>query len=563
MVARQEDSKMTPRKSFLCVARLLGAATLALVTAGAVRADVAATGTFGIDIDVNIITQTGTFDGEITGFNAGPFSVGGTPVDLAGNVGTMNIVNGNIPSFNIPALAANFNFDATSPALTFEGEGIAVCSTNIIDCAAGQATFVGDITSLTDGSNLLPDGYVYTFDGTGGDNPGPGFDAIGNFGINGFLPVNVPAGNPVTAASDPTSFYDSRSDVLRNFLIDVTFAEVTNPGTIAFLGKSAISGALPANIAVQPDVSVFVDIVTGNGLAFTPPVDVCVAYDDSNPADGIVDGTGVAVNELKLLHALALGQNFQDVTTSVGGGKLCGQVGSLSPFLVAVGPPLVTTTTLVSTTSTTVITTTSTSVTTVTTFTTTTTSTSTTTSTLPGGLVPGGPTSKASSDCYLELVVAGVQNTPPQVEDGKKILCTDGDPCDLGPCGDNICNMRAGVCINQTDPNLPECTPPAGLDKVTVKNKIAISVPSLLEGPQCGAIVDFEIEAKFNGAGKYLAKKSKQSLKGKAKAPKGTSPRSDADKWTITCQPRADACPGSASGAFLDGDGRVDSASMR
>jgi len=78
---------------------------------------------------------------------------------------------------------------------------------------------------------------------------------------------------------------------------------------------------------------------------FTPPVTVCVAYKDVDD-DGIVDGTSLHTNELKLLHALALGENFQDVTTTTDGGKVCGQVDQLSPFMVAKGPaPVVTTTT--------------------------------------------------------------------------------------------------------------------------------------------------------------------------------------------------------------------------
>ena len=169
-----------------------------------------------------------------------------------------------------------------------------------------------------------------------------------------------------------------------------------------------------------------------------------------------------------------------------------------------------------------------------------------------GGLVPGGPANKSSSDCYLELAVTGIENQPPQVEEAKKIFCTDGDPCDLGPCGDNICTMRASVCINQSDPTLPDCTPPAALDKVTIKNKLNIQAPQLLQGAVCSEAVEFEVEAKFNKKGKYQAGKSKQSIKGKAKAPKETQPRSDSDKWIIQCQPREDACPGSASGAFLE-----------
>jgi hypothetical protein len=54
------------------------------------------------------------------------------------------------------------------------------------------------------------------------------------------------------------------------------------------------------------------------------------------------------------------------------------------------------------------------------------------------------------------------------------------------------------------------------------------------------------------GARRVIGAVALESLKGKAKAPKGTSPRSDGDKWTIQCQPRTGACPGSASGAFVD-----------
>jgi hypothetical protein len=193
---------------------------------------------------------------------------------------------------------------------------------------------------------------VYTFDGTVVVDPGPTFDASGKFGLNAFTAANVPAGNPVPTGSGLTTYFDSKKNTLRDFLVELTFAGVTNPGTVAFLGKSAVPGALPANITVDPTVSIFIDIVTGGGLMFTPPVDVCVAYDDVEP-DGIVDGTSLQVAQLRLLHALALGDNFQDVTTTVGGGKVCGQVGTLSPFVVAVGPVPTTTSTSTSTVTTT------------------------------------------------------------------------------------------------------------------------------------------------------------------------------------------------------------------
>lgn len=49
--------------------------------------------------------------------------------------------------------------------------------------------------------------------------------------------------------------------------------------------------------------------------------------------------------------------------------------------------------------------------------------------------------------------------------------------------------MRAGICVNQADPNLPACTPPATLEKASVKNKLSISVPELLEGVVCTVLV--------------------------------------------------------------------------
>lgn len=342
------------------IGRIAVAGALLAGLAMPAAADVAATGTFGIDIHVSFPFASGTFDGAITGFDAGPFDVGGTPVDLATDVGTMSIPTGNLTNIDIGALAVTFDFMAVDDDLTandfgFSGAGVAVCD-DAITCAQGQGSFVSDLSAIVDPSDVLPDGFAYTFDGTVFVDPGP-FDAAGVFGVNGFAPAAVPAGSAVAATSDPTTFFDSRQNTLRDFLVDLTFAEVTAPGTVSFLGKSALPGALPANVVVNPEVSIFVDIVTGGGLAYTPPVDVCVHYDDAD-MDGIVDGTSVEVDTLVLLHALAVGDDFQDVTTFVGGGLVCGQVGSLSPFVVAVGPgptTTTTTTTLPGTTTTTTI----------------------------------------------------------------------------------------------------------------------------------------------------------------------------------------------------------------
>jgi len=116
-------------------------------------------------------------------------------------------------------------------------------------------------------------------------------------------------------------------------------------------------------------------------------------------------------------------------------------------------------------------------------------------------------------------------------------------------------------CINQTDPNLPDCTPPGTLEqaKIKVKGKTAINiqVPQLLTGAICGEFVTVLVEAKFNKKGKYKANKSRVKANGTAKAPKGTKPRKDKDKWQIQCLPNTNpaSCPpmGSPSGAFVRG----------
>ena len=102
-----------------------------------------------------------------------------------------------------------------------------------------------------------------------------------------------------------------------------------------------------------------------------------------------------------------------------------------------------------------------------------------------GGLIPGGGPTK--SDCYVELSVDGITNPSERVQSNKQVLITDGDVGDQGPCGDNKCNVSVGACINQTDPNLSDCTPPASLDKLTVKGALTVSVPQLLTGSACGA----------------------------------------------------------------------------
>jgi hypothetical protein len=148
--------------------------------------------------------------------------------------------------------------------------------------------------------------------------------------------------------------------------------------------------------------------------------------------------------------------------------------------------------------------------------------------------------------------VVGIENPSARVEKNKIVLCTDGEACDTGPCGDRECDVRIRLCINQQDPNLADCMPPSGLDRVKVKTqgkvKLNVTVPQVLQGPQCGAFLDGTIPVKVNNKGKLLPGKAK--IKIDAKAPKGTKPRPDSDVITIQCLPRTVECPAGQSGAF-------------
>ena len=155
------------------------------------------------------------------------------------------------------------------------------------------------------------------------------------------------------------------------------------------------------------------------------------------------------------------------------------------------------------------------------------------------GLIPGG--GPAKSDCYLELDVAGIQNGTPQVQKNKIVLCTDGEACDTGACGDSSCTVSIAACINQSDPSLA-CTPPTGLQKVSIKKKLDVQTPQALEGAKCLSPLSVTIPVTLK-KGNFKPKKSQVTLKGVGKGLKGTKPRTDKDTWIIRCLPRTVECP--------------------
>lgn len=161
---------------------------------------------------------------------------------------------------------------------------------------------------------------------------------------------------------------------------------------------------------------------------------------------------------------------------------------------------------------------------------------------LRAGLVPGG--GPASSDCYLELDVQGVENGTSQVRSNRIVLCTDGDACDAdGVCGNDSCTLRVAVCLGQRDPALAACDAPEALQRVKVNARIQASVPSPPSGSACGSFVDVPVPVRVRRSGK---KPGTLALPTNATAPKGTRPRKDRDKFVLQCLPRAAACTGNA-----------------
>lgn len=153
------------------------------------------------------------------------------------------------------------------------------------------------------------------------------------------------------------------------------------------------------------------------------------------------------------------------------------------------------------------------------------------------GFVPGG--GNAAADCYAGLDVTGVTSSTGRIE------CMEGDPCDIGACGDAKCTFHFLICANQ--PGVSGCTPPAdGLRNVKTPGPFQSSIPVDLTGAACGRPFSFELQLKRNGQ-----RPNKRVIRTTAFAASGTKPHKDRDSFTFVCTPRTGDCPSSPSAAFL------------
>lgn len=400
--------------------RLLGPALLAallLLPVQEIGADVAATGTF--DIALSGIPPNVSFDGNIS-FDAGDRTVLGTTVNMATDVGAMTFEGDAVVS--LVSESATFTLGAESAGdFEFTASGAGACES--AGCVGDRGTFAGRFTTITDPSDVLPDG-VYTFDGTAelefGGGPG------GVFAINAFPLTATPVGSNVNVSSGPQTFYDTLQNTQRNFVASASFATVSGAGDTQFVAFSALPGAFPTGVNLNAVAALFVDVSTT--AVVTGGVRLCLSYPDAD-GNGIVDGTNnLTVPRLRLLHAAAIGAPFTDVTVSAGDLKVCGDAPAPGPIVIGALPPGATTTTSTTSTSSSLApgVTTSTSTTLPSASTTTSTTlpsgASTTTSTRPSAasttttitVSPGGstttsttlPVCAAALDC-LDLAIAG------------------------------------------------------------------------------------------------------------------------------------------------------------
>jgi hypothetical protein len=154
------------------------------------------------------------------------------------------------------------------------------------------------------------------------------------------------------------------------------------------------------------------------------------------------------------------------------------------------------------------------------------------------GFIGGG--GKSEADCYAGLDVTGVSSAS-----GSQITCTEGDPCDLSPCGDGKCTFGINVCANRS--GISGCTPPSqGLASLKAAGPLKAGVPSNLTGEVCGPDITLDLKLKKNGQ-----KKNKRVLRAKATAAGSVQAKKDQDSFQFICLPRSGSCPASPSGAFV------------
>ncbi len=166
-----------------------------------------------------------------------------------------------------------------------------------------------------------------------------------------------------------------------------------------------------------------------------------------------------------------------------------------------------------------------------------------------GDRIPGRPT---NSDCYIEELVTGA-------EVGAKVVpCTDGsDACDTDGLPNDVCVFKVALCPNQTDPNVPACTPHPPLTKITVKSMpkgTRLALPPDLSGTACGPVTDVIVPLKITKNGEKRPGKLKLIVTARSSG----RLKKDRDKLVLVCDPPCQTCAGCVSPNFAGGPGELD-----
>lgn len=287
---------------------------------------IAGTGTLTVTLTPSTLTGTLYFD-------PGPFSVFGTPVDVAAAVGYAPM---DVSAVTTP-LPGGFglSFNATNtytPSFSLSGTGTVVLTGQVL---FGFPTASVTVLLGTSSGGVLPTSPFYTLTA---DLSSTGWLSFqGPFRLGATLPANTPAGTDVTVYVTSTvgPFTTLQTPVT------VTFAAVTTSGVTLVTGTSRRPGTVPANVGLDLGAGVgtfYFDVSTT--ATYIPPITICVGYPDLND-DGRVDGVLVDETKLVLLHdELGAGNFQQPVNQYVDAAlnRVCAEVDGLSPFLLGVNP---------------------------------------------------------------------------------------------------------------------------------------------------------------------------------------------------------------------------------
>ena len=136
---------------------------------------------------------------------------------------------------------------------------------------------------------------------------------------------------------------------------------------------------------------------------------------------------------------------------------------------------------------------------------------------------------KKRSDCYAEFEVENVATA-------SKVECMEGTACDADGQCNGQCTVNVALCLNQTDPNVPKCTPEPPLLSVT--SDPSLEVPDLAS-TTCGRFTGVVVPLKTKKHGAQRPGKDKVVVIAVANG----KPTQDKDTLRIKCTPNPSCGP--------------------